>query len=373
GSGGSANLPLGSSWDSYLAANGQQSNAASAAAASAAATSNYGVGLPRNGLTKKVWLPPSRDGDRIYRFNNPNMGTFPSAYKWAPHQWRNKIGYVTYVQFMMDFGRDRSPDESNSVNGDPSRGTKVPLSVLSPYCPYHTETTKGGDFSFPPRTQPMHATRRGLIAAIQVIKDQNQFISANVGDRVSIVTFDGLDAFHAPKIVIPLTSDFDAAMLACTTLQATSDIGSTTATEVGLGIARDHIKKASDGGAGREFTKKVVILLTDGVPNAWQADPDDISQYMADNPDADYFDSDYIWLNSTLTHAAKFNLDKGMLFGVGMGLGANYDFLDRFARMSGTDQNGQSPRGSGNPAEYEARLETIFKDILDKPGSRLVK
>lgn len=46
-----------------------------------------------------------------------------------------------------------------------------------------------------------------------------------------------------------------------------------------------------------------------------------------------------------------------MAFPVGIGLGCNYDFMGRCARMGGTaNSDGQGPRGSGNPAEYEQRL-----------------
>jgi len=66
-------------------------------------------------------------------------------------------------------------------------------------------------------------------------------------------------------------------------------------------------------------------------------------------------------------------VEKTLLFPVGVGLGCDYDFMDRISRMNKTDQGGQSPRGSGNPAEYEQRLTDIFKEILKTPNVRLVK
>ena len=71
--------------------------------------------------------------------------------------------------------------------------------------------------------------------------------------------------------------------------------------------------------------------------------------------------------------AMTFQSDKGKLFGVGMGMGADYDFMDRISRISATDEGGLSPRGSANPAEYEATLTKIFQDILKLPGGRLVQ
>ena len=41
------------------------------------------------------------------------------------------------------------------------------------------------------------------------------------------------------------------------------------------------------------------------------------------------------------------------IYPVGIGLGTDYNFMDRMARVSGTDKAGLSPRGSGNPADYE--------------------
>ncbi len=129
-----------------------------------------------------------------------------------PQGYRNQIGYRTYVQFMMDFGRNVQPDGA----------TYTPLSTLSPDCPWHTENTDGGTFSFPPREQPTHASRRALIAAIQVVKERNQTIpDLDQRDWVSIISYDV--ASPGPTIHQALTGDYDDAMLACTTLQAVGD------------------------------------------------------------------------------------------------------------------------------------------------------
>ena len=59
---------------------------------------------------------------------------------------------------------------------------------------------------------------------------------------------------------------------------------------------------------------------------------------------------------------------------MGVGLGCDYGFMDRMARMGGTaDSNGQSPRGSGNPADYEQKLTDIFSKIITNPQIRLVE
>lgn len=335
---------------------------------------SVGPGVPRRDEYDYQFVPSSQDSDRIQNFNNPNKFTFPTFDSGYPHNnFRNKVGYLTYVQFMMDWGRDRSPNADNSTNAQAGVGTKTPGSILSADCPMHNEATAGGTFAFPPREQPMHAVRRSLIAALEEVRVRNSGLSASSGDRVAIVTFDALDADHAPTLVQPLTADWTSAMLACTELQAVSDIGSTTATEAGLALARDHIRDVSDGGSARPFAKKVIILLTDGVPNAWQSSSATVGNYITDHPSGEYYSSAYIWSNAALMQAAMFRAQQGTMHVIGMGLGADYDFLDRMARIAGTDVLGQSVRGSGNPAEYEQRLTDTIGEIVRNPGSRLVK
>jgi hypothetical protein len=275
---------------------------------------------------------------------------------------------------MMDYGRDFSPDVSGTTSsGATGVGTKVPLSTQSPYCPYHSESTAGGTFQFPPREQPTHAVRRAIIAAIQVVKEQNEGIPADVGDRVSIVTFDAVDSNHEPKLLVPLTSDYTAAMQACTTMQAVGDLVYSTSTENGLIKAQAHLKPVDEGGQGRINASRVYILLTDGIPNIYQSSSSSVSNYMSSHPDSDFYPSSDMSYNTVLMQSSIIQSNKGHLYGVGMGLGADYDFMDRIDRIANTDVNGASPRGSGNPAQYEQRLIDIFKTIIQTPGMRLVK
>lgn len=319
---------------------------------------------PGQGLGNRGWLPPNQSPDRITGMNNPNHDTFPTASSRLPERYLNKIGYLTYVQFMMDFGRDLKPDGV----------TYVPLSRHSPYCPYHTESTAGGTFSFPPREQPTHAARRALIAAIQVVKERNQGIpDLTQRDWVSIISFDSLSG-GGPVVVQPLTGDYERAMTACTRLQACGDKGASTATEAGLIAARNHLKPRSEGGAGRRDTNKVVVLLTDGVPNLYVSSDGEIRNFISRNPSPEYYGGNAYPYDAALMQVAKMQLDHWSVFPVGVGLGTDYDFMDRLARLGGTaDDDGQSSRGSGNPAEYEQRLREIFEQIIQSPKVRLVK
>ena len=307
-------------------------------------------------------LPPSQYWRRITGFNNPNKTAFPSAK--SASGWRNWLGYRTYVQFMLDYGRELKP----------VGGTYVPLSQYSPYCPWHDEDTAGGSFQFPPRAQPMHAGRRALIAALQIVRERNSSIAnTDQADWVTIVSFDRLNK-GGPVVEHPLDGDYKAAMEACTRLQAVSDDGSSTATEAGLIEARNVIKPKSEDGEGREYTNKVVVLLTDGMPNLYTASTSEINQEISDADSDEFYGGGYYWLDAPLIQSMKMRTRGWYVFAVGIGLGTDYDFMDRMARLGGTaNDDGESTRGSGNPANYEERLTEIFKEIITNPQVKLVQ
>lgn len=340
--------------------------------ANAVVGQTYDPGLPRMGSTaQSPWVPIWRDGDRIWGFNNPNNTTYSGAAGPGAHE--NKLGYRTYVQFMLDFGRDRSPDVDNATNASDSLGTKTQLSTLSPFCAYHKETIGSTTFGMPPRTQPMHACRRSLIRAIQLIEFRNKGIASLGADRVSVVSFDGQGAYHAPQVVVPFTTDYVKAMQACTKLQAVSDIGNTTGTEAGLRIGREMLRDTAEGGFARPFAKKVMVLLTDGVPNAWESSQTTVDGYISANPNGDFYGSAYVWYNAPLMQAARAKAAGIETYAVGMGIGSDYDFLDRMARFADTDKSGQAPRTSGDPTAYEAELTKILEEIIRSAGTRLVE
>lgn len=293
----------------------------------------------------------------------PNSSTSYSY--WAAYLDDNyaKIGYRSYVHFLMYNGRERKPDGS----------TYTPLSQYSPDCPLHTESTAAGEFQFPPREQPTHAARRAIIAAIEVIKERNQNIAdPNQRDWVSVVTFDRLTG-GGPEIAQSLTGNYEDAMQACTMLQACSHTSASTATEAGLIKARAHIKPKKDGGAGRLATNKVIVLLTDGLPNLYQTSASTIRTYMNNNPSGDFYGGNYP-RDAALMQTSMMQGDHWFMYPVGIGLGCDYDFMDRMSRMGSTaNSDGEGPRGSGNPADYEERLTEIFRNIITNPKLRLVQ
>ena len=340
----------------------------------ASASQGNPPGTPRRGSTaRSEYLPPGHDPDRITAFNNPNRFTFPGANAEDVFRAFNKVGFLTYSQFLLDWGRDRSPAYPNDVNADPDLDGKTPLSLKSPYVRRHTETVAGRRFRFPPRTYPMHSVRRGLIAGLDAIADRNGGPGA-VADWVSVVTFDGLGPHHRPEVAFELSPDYGGAMNACAELQAVADVGATTALDPAMLLAQRHLAPPSEGGRGRDFADKIIVVVSDGVPNAWTTAESDVADHRGTLPPdraGEFYAAGATWLNAPLMHADRWRA-VGDTVPVGMGLGADHDYADRLARLSGTaDAGGQSARTSGNPARYEQELRAIFDDLL-RPEPKLV-
>lgn len=303
---------------------------------------------------------PADSTDASQGFNNPNRDNYPTAS--VVSATNNEIGPRTYIQFLLDHGRDGKV-----------AGAYVPLSKQNSQCPMHDEATDGGVFSFPPREMPTHACRRSVIAAIATIQNLNSLNpSPDQKDWVSIVTFD--KSSPGPVILQPLTSDYTAAMQATTTMQAVSDISASTATEAGMIKAQEVLKTISQGGSAREYSDKVVVVLTDGQPNIVTSSSSTISNYISANPSSNFYTgSGNNAFNAPIMQSDAMNENGWKTYAVGIGFGTDYDFLDRVARMgSSADSNGQAPRNTGDPSQYEAKLKSIFQDIIANAGVRLV-
>jgi hypothetical protein len=160
-------------------------------------------------------------------------------------------------------------------------------------------------------------------------------------------------------------------MQACAELQARN---ASTGTDAGMINARSHIKPTNEGGSGRLMANKVVVVLTDGMPNQHVGSVAEVDQQIANSERrADYYrNGDYDY-DSPLCQADQMRFQRWQVYPVGIGLGCDYDFMDRLARMGGTAKNNLAPRGSGNPAEYEQVLTTIFRDIITTTKVRLVQ
>jgi hypothetical protein len=296
---------------------------------------------------------------------NTSIRTYWDAYLDDVINANAQIGYRSYVAFMMLEGRDGN-----------SGGRLTPLSADSPDCPFHSESTAGGTFDFPPSEQPTHAARRSVIAALEEVRQRNLTIPDPVQrDWVSIVAFDKDTNATNIAPLIGLTSDYTSAMQASTTMQAVGEGSNSTATESGLIAAYNHIKPKSQGGQGRENTQKVVVLLTDGMPNLKTSSNSAISSYRSTNSSSNFYggSSNYNH-DAALMQAHSMSSGRWKMYPVPLGLGANNDFMDRMARMGGTANDaGESPHSSGDPSEYETELSAIFKKIVDNPQVRMVQ
>lgn len=306
--------------------------------------------------------------------NSPASVSYWGGYISYVKSGTRRIGYQSYLEFMMDKGRDVTADGT----------TYTPLSTNSPICQKHYETVGATSFHFPAREMPTHAVRRAMIAALQVVKARNQGVSdLNQCDWASLITFDRGNAV----IVQPLTNNYDTVMTACTQLQACSDNSASTNSESGMIAAYNHIKPASQGGAGRERANKIVVFMTDGMPNLKISTNTAITNYIAAHPSTytnpttgvatsnwSTSSSNQINKNAALMQANIMQGSNWFIYSAGVGLGCDYEYMDLMARMGNTaNTNGQCPRGSGDPAVYEAVLTQIFQNIVTNPKLRLVK
>jgi hypothetical protein len=110
------------------------------------------------------------------------------------------------------------------------------------------------------------------------------------------------------------------------------------------------------------------------VPNLYSSSNTSISNYRTANTSGDWYGGSAYAKDAPLMQAMQMTDKNWNLYPVGLGLGTDYDFLDRLARLGDTANDaGQSPRGSGNPAEYEDRMTEIFTNIITCPRVRLVQ
>lgn len=320
---------------------------------------------------------PSQSGNQMSTLSNPYPDAWPSLSSSSISPFYNKVGYQTYVQFMMDHGRNLTP------NGT----TVTPLSVASSYCPMRTETdatSAGYGFNFPPREQPTHAMRVAVMAAVDKIANVNAGVSGTVKDHVGVVTFDTI-AGSVTKVALSATDcNYTAVKTALCNLQAVGDDQLSTGSEKGIQMAMNMLDPALNTNA-RTNSIKMIVFLSDGIANLKVSSDTTVNNYTSANSSAaEWFDSGdsyHLERNGALMQT---NLAKGKDFAtyaVGIGLGCDRSLMDRLVRVSGTgikDPNNPtgpkiSPYAQGNPADYQARLTSIFSDIIKGPAVSLVK
>ncbi len=167
-----------------------------------------------------------------------------------------RIGYATYLRFMLAHGRNLR-----------ARGRHVPLSKYSEECRWHTETVEHREYSFPPRTQPMHDVRRGLLAALQEVADRNRALGrGQIQDRVALVTFDSLSP-GGFWIEQPLTNDYATIARKLARLQAVGERAPATSGLEALQRARNLLcQSIHERPQGAEACRSVVFVTTNVPP-----------------------------------------------------------------------------------------------------------
>jgi hypothetical protein len=314
------------------------------------------------GVSGKAFLPGLMPAAKP----TPNSTVTNNYNYWYAYLSANSssIGYKSYMSYMMYYGRTL-PTSSSTLY--------TPLSVNSPDCPYHPDTPlEGGSFNFPPREMPTHASRLAIIDALQIIKQRNQNITdSSQCDWVSIVTFD-LTSNVTVLRNNALDNNYDAAMQACTTLQACNDNVSCTSTETGFITAINLLNSK-----GRTGANKVVVLLTDGKPNLYSSSSGTISSYESGHSNSNYYgsSSDYAQ-DAAMMQTATMQGNNWSVFPVELGLEGDDDFMNRIysVAMGKTAQTLTSPYGAtGDPTYYEQELIDIFTKIISNPKLRLVQ
>jgi len=321
-------------------------------------------------------LPPNQNSHRISITGNPYRDAWPALGSSSYSGFYNKLGYRTYVQFMMDYGRNKEPN--STVN--------VPLSAASDDCPWNVDNdpdSPGYGRSFPPREQPTHAMKLAVMAAVDRIAEINANYPEVSKDHICVIAF---DTAAGSRVVYPLSvdeCDYEAIKDAVCGLQAVADGTSSTASENGLIKARNHMDPTVNQNGPRWAARRLIVFVTDGIPNIKQSSNTTINNYRSANPDGEWFTSgsNPYERNAVLMQTAQMEAKAWKVFAVGMGLGADRSMLDRMARMAGTaEENPDDPDGplispwaTGNPANYEQRLASIFNAILGAPFVRLAR
>jgi Flp pilus assembly protein TadG len=297
----------------------------------------------------------------------PNSGDTTNYNYWKSFidSYSSQLGYRRYVYFMMTKGRDQK------VNGIYTPWAVGDTGDPNPNCVRNIDPVPIPGVSlvlyFPAREQPTHSCRRSAIAAIQEIWDRNANTPASLRDQVSIITFDTQAGTSDPPIH-SLDADYETAMLKCADLQATGASGVCTATGYGLRKAIEYLNAN-----GRTNANKVVVLLTDGMPNIYVPDP---NHPLPLPPQYNLLDYGNNAKDSALLEGAVIQGNKWSFYPVGLGLGCDDGFMSRMYSVSlGQNYpNLVNPyTGGSDPYQMETKLRDVFHQILSHPKMRLVQ
>lgn len=317
---------------------------------------------------------PSQNSLQIDSLSNPYTDAWPSLTSSTISPFYNKVGYQTYVQFMMDLGRNLT-----------AGGRNTPLVASSPDCPMRLESdtsSPGYNLRFPPREQPTHALKLAVMAGVNKIATMNNGAASNLQDHVAIITF---DTIAGSQVVYPLSSgscDYAAVNSSLRGIQAVGDDQYSTASEQGLQLAYNHLDPAQNSNA-RSNASKIIVFLSDGIANLKVSSNTTVDNYVAAHS-GEWFSSSnsfYRERNAAMMQAYTIASKGWELHAVGVGLGCDRTLMDRIARLAQTavvnpsNPSGPkiSPYADGNPANYQDRLTAIFATIVKGRNITLVR
>ncbi len=319
--------------------------------------------------------PPSQNSYQMTGAANPYPDAWPNLTSSTITPFSNKVGYQTYVQFLMDYGWNKQ-----------AGGQYTQISKLSANCPWNTDNdpnSPGYGFQFPPREQPTHSVRLSIMAAVAQIASLNAGLTEASKDHIGVVTF---DTASGVTIKYPLSisgCDYNAVKGSVCDMQCVADDTLSTASENGIIAARNMLDPSTNPTGARTAATKFLIFLTDGIPNIKQSSNTTISSYTTAHTQGEWFTSgSYEYeRNSVLMQTDQLQTKGWKVEAIAIGLGADRTMMDRMARMGGTampdPSNPNGPKisayATGNPADYQNRLTSIFQGIVGAANVKVVK
>lgn len=269
---------------------------------------------------------------------------------------RNRVGYATYLQFLLDVGSDGKIAGKHSL-----------LTLSNPDCPEHTENTDAGPFAFPPRVEPEATVRRTLIDVVHYIDRLNESRPSDGRDRIGVITF---GRRGSSQIVVPLTDHYgDAKNLIASSpqLHAKSDYQASSDAEAGLNAAQSMLLSKKDGGSGRQNATRIVLYLTGSNPDCSSSNSCDLLSHLRQHPNIEFYESsDMLPRDSALVATSRMRLKRWRVKPAGLGMGVDTDFLTRMALIQAPPNSAppSSVFAGLTPTEYQAALKEVIKGSL---------
>jgi hypothetical protein len=186
----------------------------------------------------------------------------------------NKLGYVTYVQFMLDYGRNWI-SQSRQIRSQWADPTKTFMDDVDGQ---ETPVAMG------PKEQPMHAVRKAILATANLIKSRNLNVGdPNQKDRVGVSLLDGS---VKTSLEVALTTDYDSFKQFCANIRTSQDNSNASVLDRNIKYASEQLLP---GAQGRAYSRKIVIIISDSCINDTSIPASEISAYQSLYPYPEYY------------------------------------------------------------------------------------